>query len=175
MPHVHVSKQHKTKAKGKVISNDKLTRLLLQHKVDNRLFTSIYDADPMRRIMIVREGLPASTMQAMSDEFAMTQARVFSTLGVPRATAMRQLRENATLSPEATERVVYVAGLVKTVENMIPAGDAKGFNAPRWIADWLEMPQPALDGKKPEDFLDTADGRAIVSRLLSKIETGAYA
>lgn len=78
------------------------------------------------------------------------------------------------ISQKATERDACVAELVKILESMIPNGEAKDFNVAWWIADWLQKPQPALGGKKPEDLLDAADGRRIVRRLLMAIATGVY-
>lgn len=76
----------------------------------------------------------------------------------------------------STERAAFVAGLVKLVEEMIPEGNkAGGFDASKWVARWLDLPQPALGSKTPRSFLDTSDGRSIVRRLLAKFETGAYA
>ena len=42
-------------------------------------------------------------------------------------------------------------------------------------AQWLEEINPALGGKAPGEFLDTADGRELVSRLIAQMQSGAYA
>jgi len=159
---------------SKVAPVKRKLRTLFRMQGGKPVFASLYPEDAMARIELVRLGLPASTIETFSIEFKMTQARVFSILGVSKATAMRKLREGANLGLKASERAVFVAGLVKTVRAMIPYSRDEEFSASRWIANWLAEPQNALDGKKPEDFLDTTEGRAIISRLLSKIETGVY-
>lgn len=68
----------------------------------------------------------------------------------------------------------FIRRLVEMVEDMIPERQGEGFDAGRWTARWLETPQPALAGAAPKDYLDTAEGRAIVKRLLGAIESGAY-
>lgn len=75
---------------------------------------------------------------------------------------------------ERSERVEFICSLVRMLEDMIPPGRGDGFDAAKWIARWLETPQPALAGAAPKDYLDTAEGRAIVKRLLGTIESGAY-
>lgn len=73
-------------------------------------------------------------------------------------------------------RAAFIAGLVKMIEDMLPEGraEATGFDSAKWVAQWLDCPQPALAGKTPTAYLDTADGRAIVRRLLGAIGSGAY-
>ena len=80
------------------------------------------------------------------------------------------------LSPEDSEKVVGVAKLIGQVEEMVrQSGDMKDFDAPRWLAAWLQQAVPALGGARPIDLLDTLEGQAMISRLLSQIESGAYA
>lgn len=84
-----------------------------------------------------------------------------------------EFNENAS----ATERAEFVAELVRMVEEMIPerAIGAEGFDASKWVAQWLDQSQPALAGNSPASYLDTANGRTMVRRLLGLIESGAYA
>ncbi|WP_176668768.1 MbcA/ParS/Xre antitoxin family protein [Variovorax sp. SG517] len=50
--------------------------------------------------------------------------------------------------------------------------DCTGANR---VAQWLDQPLSALNGQRPGDLMDTAEGQAMVSRLLSRIQSGAYA
>lgn len=52
--------------------------------------------------------------------------------------------------------------------------EAEGFDTAKWLAHWLEQPQPALGGRKPADFLDTPTGVEIVAQLLGAVRSGAY-
>jgi putative toxin-antitoxin system antitoxin component (TIGR02293 family) len=44
----------------------------------------------------------------------------------------------------------------------------------RLSADWMQRPQPALDGQRPADLLGSPEGRAAVELLLSRLEWGVY-
>jgi uncharacterized protein (DUF2384 family) len=39
----------------------------------------------------------------------------------------------------------------------------------------LERPNKALGSKAPGEFMDTADGRALVAGLVAQMQSGAYA
>lgn len=82
----------------------------------------------------------------------------------------------ATKQTADADHAEFIAGLVSMVESMIPDGQptARDFDAATWVARWLGTPQPALGGRQPRDYLDTAEGRGIVRRLLAKVESGAY-
>ena len=55
------------------------------------------------------------------------------------------------------------------------SGDPRGFNAAPWVARWLEEPLAALGGRKPRELMDTAEGQAVVSNMLARAQSGAYA
>ena len=54
-------------------------------------------------------------------------------------------------------------------------GRPEGFDAAGWLAAWLEQPLAALAGRCPSSLMDTPEGQALVSGLLSRLQTGAYA
>lgn len=138
--------------------------------------SKIYLDDDLERIRMVRTGIPARIVRTLSVELDLPKEAVYGLLGVTRATATRLSKSGKNLGSSATERAVFIGGLVKAVENMLPEdADAQSFDAARWVARWLEEPQPALHGETPASFLDTADGRRLVRKLLGQMETGAYA
>lgn len=97
-------------------------------------------------------------------------------LGLPRATVDRKARDNKPLSIEHGERVLGFAKLVGQVQVMVEeSGDATRFDAATWLAEWLERPQPALAGRCAADYLDTSEGQQLVSNLLARMQSGAYA
>lgn len=51
---------------------------------------------------------------------------------------------------------------------------ADTFDFEGWIDDWIDRPLAALGGKRPRDYLGTADGRELVSQLLESYSSGAY-
>jgi len=101
---------------------------------------------------------------------------LFSTLAFPRSTVVRKIQNNELLSAEQSERVVGLERLVGQVEAMVKqSGNPEGFDAGRWVGDWLQRPLPALGGKKPAEFMDTMEGQNLVARFLAQSQSGAYA
>lgn len=72
-----------------------------------------------------------------------------------------------------------MAKLVKQVQTMLQQSGApeqmKDFNAAQWLENWIVTPLPAMAGRRPADYMDTAEGQELVSRLLLMMQSGAYA
>lgn len=97
-------------------------------------------------------------------------------MGLSRATVSRKEKDDAVLSKDESERVLGVASLIGKVQAMVEeSGDPAGFNAARWLTDWLSQPLPALGGATPASYLDTFEGQKLVAELLSMSQSGAYA
>ena len=80
------------------------------------------------------------------------------------------------LSKDESEWVLGIETLIETVQAMVEqSGDPSGFNAARWVADWLSNPLPALAGATPASYMDTFAGQKLVTELLSMSQSGAYA
>ena len=67
--------------------------------------------------------------------------------------------------------------MIGQVEVMVAesGADAESFDAAAWVARWLDEVSPALGNKRPGEFMDTVAGQEIVSNLLAKMQSGAYA
>ena len=75
-----------------------------------------------------------------------------------------------------SERTMAIAGLVRQAKRLVrDSGGSEGFDAARWVAAWLNQPLPALGGKRPSEFMHTADDRTLVANLLAQQKSGAYA
>lgn len=69
-----------------------------------------------------------------------------------------------------------VESLVRQVEAMIgEAGDTCGFDAAKWVNEWINLPVPALGNKTPASYMHTAEGQELVSTLLMQGQYGVYA
>ena len=80
------------------------------------------------------------------------------------------------MSITAKTRVIGLARLVGQVETMVrESGDPAGFDAARWVSAWLKQPNPALGGRRPIELMDTVTGQEVVSGLLTRMQSGAYA
>jgi putative toxin-antitoxin system antitoxin component (TIGR02293 family) len=138
--------------------------------------SSFHKFEPRERVEIVKEGVPARFAVVISEDMSIPKDRLYSTIGLARATMNRKVRDHEVLNPDESERVVGIARLVGQAESIVKeSGNPKGFDAAKWTAAWLGEPQRALGGKRPAELMDTSEGRGIVSDLLARMQTGAYA
>ncbi len=133
-------------------------------------------SEPLARIQLVREGVAAQAVASLADVLDMSRESLVRSLGLARATVERKLRSGGRLGVAESERVLGVTMLISQIEQIVnESGNAQGFDAAAWVSQWIESPVPALDGRKPIELMDTAEGRAIVSGLLARMQSGAYA
>jgi putative toxin-antitoxin system antitoxin component (TIGR02293 family) len=138
--------------------------------------TQMYRFDPQARIAMIRQGIPASALSSLSARMGMSKEYLLASLGLSRATISRKEKDAAVLSRDESERVLGVEMLIGMVQTMVEqSGDAAGFDAARWVADWLSKPLPALAGETPASYMDTFEGQKLVAELLSMSQSGAYA
>lgn len=138
--------------------------------------SGLYYATELERVMIIRQGVPANILVQIGRAMDISNDLLFSTLAFPRSTVVRKIQNNEMLSAEQSERVVGLERLVGQVEAMVKqSGNPEGFDAARWVGDWLQRPLPALGGKKPAEFMDTMEGQNLVARFLAQSQSGAYA
>lgn len=138
--------------------------------------TQTYRFDVQARIALIRQGIPASMISSLSARMGMSKEILLSSLGLSRATISRKERDASVLSKDESERVLGVETLIGMVQTMVEqSGDPAGFNAARWVSDWLTKPLPALAGATPASYMDTFEGQRLVAELLSMSESGAYA
>lgn len=139
-------------------------------------FIDIYQVEPIDRIKLIRDGVPARYINVISDSMGITKDTLFKFLNLPKSTIDKKSAVNQVLPIEQGERLIGMAKLVGQVESIVSeSGNPNGFNAAKWVAQWLEKPSPALGGERPSAYLDTVSGQEMISDLLAKIQTGAYA
>jgi putative toxin-antitoxin system antitoxin component (TIGR02293 family) len=139
-------------------------------------FTIAYRADAMERIELVKRGVPADFIQALAKRMSMPKERLAGTLGLASATVNRKSRSNKPLSRDESSRVLGMARLVGQVQAMVEeSGSPDDFDAATWVAQWLDKPLPAIGGRRPAELMDTPEGQRLVSDLVARLQTGAYA
>ena len=139
-------------------------------------FVQAYYADPMEVVTTVRGGVPAEQMKYITTRMRWPQEKSITALGLTRATFGRRLTNKEKLSTEESSRVFGLRRLIGQVEAMVrESGNPEGFDAPAWVGNWLERPQPSLGGKTPSSFMDTAEGQQLVMQVLAQAQSGAYA
>lgn len=139
-------------------------------------YLRIFRASPSERIALIREGIAAESLVITGMDMGMPKERLLSFLHFPRSTINRRISRKECLPPEFSERMIGLEKLIGQVEDiMADAEGVQNFNAAQWVAQWLELPLPALANAKPADYMDTIEGQALVAGLLTRIQTGAYA
>ncbi len=134
-------------------------------------------ATPLEIIEVERQGIQGTFLKDLSKRMDVPASRMFSILGVPKATAEKKAAAGELVSGsggQAAVGMIRLLGIAQRIVNNSTAPEAKGFDAARWLGQWIERPQPALAGRKPADLIDTPTGAETVARLLGAIESGAY-
>ena len=136
----------------------------------------LFNLSPQGRIALIRQGIPASTITSLSARMGMSKEILLNSLGLSRATISRKEKDAIVLSSDESERVLGVENLIAMVQTMVEeSGDPTGFDAARWVSEWLTEPLPALGGETPASYLDTFEGQKLVANLLAMIQSGADA
>lgn len=69
----------------------------------------------------------------------------------------------------------FFSELVLLAERIVSeSGNREGFDAERWVAEWVELPHPALGDKRPAELASTDNGRALVRNLLAQQQSSVY-
>ena len=139
-------------------------------------FAGLYAASAMDQVAVVKGGIAATEVARLADALKTPRESLYRWLGLPRQTVARKAKEAKDLSPQEGERLLGVAKLVGQVETMVrESGDPTDFDAAAWMAQWMEQPLSALGGRAPAELMDTSAGQGIVSQLLARSQSGAYA
>ena len=137
----------------------------------------VASATPMQIVEIERAGVIGSLIKDLSKRMDIPSSRIFTILGIPKATAERKAARRKVVAGSRGQAVIGMLKLLGIAQEIVAnstASKAKGFDAAKWLGQWIERPQPSLGGRKPADLLDTPTGVEVVARLLGSIESGAY-
>lgn len=139
-------------------------------------YTDAFALPILERIDRVKMGIPAQSVPTVAADLSLTTERYASILGLPKSTVARKIKNNEMLPQDQSERMLRVMRLIGLVERLVSDyGDPQGFVPATWFGHWIEQPNPALNGRQPSEFLDTATGAELVESLLNKMVSGAYA
>jgi putative toxin-antitoxin system antitoxin component (TIGR02293 family) len=137
----------------------------------------VVGATPMQIVEIERAGVVGTFIKDLSKRMEIPSSRIFSILGIPKATAEKKAAAGEMVAGsggQAAIGMVKLLGIAQEIVTNSTAPEARDFDAAKWLGQWIERPQPALDGRRPADLLDTPTGVEVVARLLGSIESGAY-
>lgn len=132
-------------------------------------------ASPYDLIEIERHGVDAQLLNDLSKRLDMPAMRFIEMLGVPRATAAKKVAGGEVIAGAGGQAAIGVARLLARAQEIVAnstAREAQGFDAAKWLGEWLQVPQPALGGRRPSELLDTPTGIALVAKVLGAVESG---
>ena len=138
---------------------------------------AVSSATPMEIVAIERQGVQGIFIKDLSKRMDLATSRVFSILGVPKATAEKKAAAGELVTGsggQAAIGMIKLLGIAQDIVENSTAPEAKSFDSAKWLGQWIERPQPSLGGRKPADLIDTPTGVELVARLLGSIESGAY-
>lgn len=137
----------------------------------------IQSASPLEKIKLEKAGVPGTVIKGMSKTMGLSTVRVFSILGLPKATAEKKTVTGEMIKGASGLAAVGIIELLVQAEAMrqnSTAEEAKTFDSAKWLGRWIETPMPALGGYRPADLIDSPTGLTVVKRLLGSIESGSY-
>eukprot|EP01032_Pedospumella_encystans_P011363 gene11363-13215_t len=142
-------------------------------KVD---YKGIFRASAAERVQLIRQRVAPDVVDMTIIDMGITKSSLYITLDFPPSTMKRKTSKDELLPTALSERMIGLQKLIGQVQTMVEeSGNPKGFNAAHWIAQWLEQPLGALGGQKPAHFMDTIQGQELVSDVLARMQSGAYA
>jgi len=139
-------------------------------------YTEVYRMGAVERIDLINNGAPPEMLTAIAKSMHRSKESFVRLIGMSATTANRRLSKDEPFSTNDSERLVATAKLIGQVQSMVQeSGDATGFDAAQWFNQWLERRLPALNNRRPAEFMTTAEGRQLLSTLLASAQSGAYA
>jgi putative toxin-antitoxin system antitoxin component (TIGR02293 family) len=115
----------------------------------------------------VRTGFEVSLVGEYAKRIGMPKEEMFILINLSRSTAHRMEQSNKVMDRLRSDAFAGAARVIEKARDMLGSDEA--------ARKWLSTPVPALNFKTPQEWLDTSDGRQIVSSLLDQIQSGAYA
>lgn len=135
---------------------------------------SVNNALPKQLIEVERRGVSARFVGDMATRMCVSYTHLSKMLGISKATAARKLAKNEPINGTAAIAIARLLAIANEIVKDSTDPDGSKFDTAKWLGQWIELPQPALGGRKPSELLDTPTGAAMVTRVLRAIRSGAY-
>lgn len=143
---------------------------------DRDTYTMIRRAEPGFLVEVLRYGVSPEVFKRIAKDLGTDQKTFSRWTGVAIQSVHRKLQNDKPLSPSESERVLDVSKLIGEAQRIVDeSGNPEGFDAAKWVGEWVQTPVPALGDRKPAELLDTAVGAQEVLKILQQSQSGAYA
>jgi Protein of unknown function (DUF2384) len=105
---------------------------------------------------------------------------LFELIGFPQSSATRLAAKSLPTPKGTSEIVVWMLMLIELVDSVVPTQTQETqaeslFNAYHWTYEFLTSSSPALANATPAEYIDTAEGRDLVKKLVQQMAYGVYA
>ncbi len=137
----------------------------------------VAEATPLQMVETERQGVAGSYLKDLAERMGVPAVRMYAMLGVPKATAEKKAAAAEKLGGSGGQAALGLARLLAIAREIVAestAADVRGFDEAKWLGNWLELPQPALGGRRAADLIDTPTGLDVVRRLLGAIASGSF-
>ena len=134
--------------------------------VDAALGRRPYDVSVLQQVKIIEAGLRESELTDLQASLDLPSERLFSLVGLSKATFHRKKTAGTNLNSLVSERVLRFARLLSKAITVFGRKDEAN--------KWLNSPQFGLGGEVPLDFAKSEVGVREVENLLGRIEYGVY-
>jgi len=122
----------------------------------------------MERVGIIRQGIPYSSIEVISQRLNRPVKSILSIVGMPQTTYNKKKSEHSLLDSRNSELIVLITELIDYGKEVFNNEEEK-------FQRWLKKTNPSLGGNSPESLLDTITGIDEVKFCLNRIEYGNLA
>ena len=122
----------------------------------------------MERLGIIRQGIPYSSIEVISQRLNRPVKSILSIVGMPQTTYNKKKSEHSLLDSRNSELIVSITELIDYGKEVFNNEEEK-------FQRWLNKTNRALGGNSPESLLDTITGIDEVKFCLNRIEYGNLA
>ena len=132
---------------------------------------------PLQRVTLERRGVESWVLGELAGQTHLPATRLFEIVGLPKATANRKTKSKQQITGSSAYAALAMMDLLAKAEQIAAnstAPEARSFDVGAWLGRWIEVPQPALGGRRPSELLATPTGAGLVLRLLGALESGSY-
>jgi putative toxin-antitoxin system antitoxin component (TIGR02293 family) len=122
--------------------------------------------NPINVIDRINAGFAFETLDTFEKSTDLPLVKIAALIGIPLRTLSRR-RKAGRLYPDESDRLVRVARVVDKAVQLFEGDRAAAMQ-------WLQKPQPALDGREPLDFASTDAAAREVEDLIGRLEHGVF-
>jgi uncharacterized protein (DUF2384 family) len=109
----------------------------------------------------------------LAAELGLSQQTLSSWVGISSG-SLNWARKRGTFKGDASSLLAGVQLMLDTIKTADISPDAVNFHHGRWLASWMEEPNPALGGVTPRELLKKLDDQEKVLNLLNAMLHGIY-